>query len=360
MAHGVKKLLTASFLCTEGPAKIPCLQTIHRSHTDCRLGQPLEIIPPPPGKRCTISKRLVLGLGQYFSGKPHFPEKQWGNPHGTDRYFEKGSLILNRGGIVIETPGISHRSGGEIKPALQVIGNTAGKNRTVQPDVMREQGRSDLGKRLQTPSASPEGENRISGKTCQQRFRGTNHGGDFRSGKIVQFISTGVKPPLFAIIVAIQPMRVQVQLDVVALCFEPNQLAADSIQIALQLWKPRSLLRQPLEIQGIDKERQVRTMSASDLCRFFGWLNQTTFNSPCCSPEEQFIIKAQQNLEAHMAPFRSRTTGMVFNRIIKSKLSDQVSMYSKSSSSHLLKGRLLRPEICQIQVMPGLTLNRFR
>ena len=53
-----------------------------------------------------------------------------------------------------------------------------------------------------------------------------------------------------------------------------------------------------------------------------------------------------------------RIAGMVRSRIMPSRPSDQRSMYSRSSCIHCSNERLLRPETCQRQVNPGLTLKR--
>ena len=61
----------------------------------------------------------------------------------------------------------------------------------------------------------------------------------------------------------------------------------------------------------------------------------------------------------YIAPFENRTIGIVFNKILKSHQSVQLSIYFISRANHLSKGKLLLPEICHRQVMPGFTLNRF-
>ena len=52
------------------------------------------------------------------------------------------------------------------------------------------------------------------------------------------------------------------------------------------------------------------------------------------------------------------TTGTVFNRILASSQSDQLSRYSRSSFIHSSKAMLFRPLTCQRQVIPGFIENR--
>ena len=58
------------------------------------------------------------------------------------------------------------------------------------------------------------------------------------------------------------------------------------------------------------------------------------------------------------APVPRSTVGTVLNRILRSSASDHFSMYSRSWMIHLSKLVSLRPDICQMHVMPGLTLKR--
>ena len=61
---------------------------------------------------------------------------------------------------------------------------------------------------------------------------------------------------------------------------------------------------------------------------------------------------------SYIAPLPHRTAGTVPIRILRSRSRDQVSMYSRSWRIQLSKSVLLRPLICQMQVMPGRTLKR--
>ncbi len=63
-------------------------------------------------------------------------------------------------------------------------------------------------------------------------------------------------------------------------------------------------------------------------------------------------------VSGYRAPRALNTAGMVLNMIRMSSQNDQVSMYSRSNSIHLLKSMSFRPETCQRQVIPGFTLNR--
>src|SRR3989338_3944264 len=64
--------------------------------------------------------------------------------------------------------------------------------------------------------------------------------------------------------------------------------------------------------------------------------------------------------EFYLAPIPNNTTGTVFRSILKSNQSDQLSIYSKSSSIHSLKSFILfLPRACQRHVIPGRILNRL-
>src|SRR5262249_6863192 len=77
-------------------------------------------------------------------------------------------------------------------------------------------------------------------------------------------------------------------------------------------------------------------------------------------PDHRLSVRGARGRSAHVAPRPLSTAGTVFSRISRSSASDQCSMYSRSSSSHLENGSSLRPEICQRQVRPGFTLKRLR
>jgi hypothetical protein len=70
---------------------------------------------------------------------------------------------------------------------------------------------------------------------------------------------------------------------------------------------------------------------------------QTTVDSP------------QSTHQNYAASECLNTAGSVLARILKSNHKDQLSMYSMSNSIHLSNETLLRPLICQRQVMPGRT-----
>jgi hypothetical protein len=71
-------------------------------------------------------------------------------------------------------------------------------------------------------------------------------------------------------------------------------------------------------------------------------------------------LKTAERTARYFAPLAVRTTGMVLSRIPKSRASDQLSMYSRSSFIHSSKRRLLRPLICHRHVSPGFTLSLRR
>jgi hypothetical protein len=63
----------------------------------------------------------------------------------------------------------------------------------------------------------------------------------------------------------------------------------------------------------------------------------------------------------YFAPTPNRTAGIVQIRIFKSSQIDQLSMYLRSSFTHVSNSfSSLRPLICHRQVIPGLTLRRRR
>ena len=63
----------------------------------------------------------------------------------------------------------------------------------------------------------------------------------------------------------------------------------------------------------------------------------------------------------YFAPMPNRTAGIVLSRILRSSQIDQLSMYLRSSFTHVSNSfTSLRPLICHRQVIPGLTLRRRR
>lgn len=74
--------------------------------------------------------------------------------------------------------------------------------------------------------------------------------------------------------------------------------------------------------------------------------------------KHKFAYKKKHSLMHYTAPFEINTGGKVINNILKSNHKDQLSIYCKSSLAHSLKSEILfLPYVCQIQVIPGCTLN---
>src|ERR1043166_5248687 len=105
----------------------------------------------------------------------------------------------------------------------------------------------------------------------------------------------------------------------------------------------RSQVLQPVFHQALAEYRQIH--------------QRGHFGKPCHSGP---LGGADQNGLHQHAPFPDSTAGTVFARILTSTQKVCVSMYSTSSSTWPEKSISLRPLICQMQVMPGLTSSRLR
>ena len=73
------------------------------------------------------------------------------------------------------------------------------------------------------------------------------------------------------------------------------------------------------------------------------------------------ILKFSLDIITYLAPLESNTAGIVFNKILISNQSVQLSIYSKSISTHSSKLVIwFLPPACQVHVIPGFTLNLRR
>src|SRR3989338_3747587 len=61
----------------------------------------------------------------------------------------------------------------------------------------------------------------------------------------------------------------------------------------------------------------------------------------------------------YLAPIENSTTGIVFNKILKSRPSDHLSIYSRSILIHFSKSTLFLPLVCHRHVSPGFMLIRL-
>lgn len=112
----------------------------------------------------------------------------------------------------------------------------------------------------------------------------------------MELVPPGIKPPCLTIKVAVDPVWMQMQLDVMALFLQCGQLPANSVQTELQPRIPSRFLTQTLEVECINEEREPGAVTTGDFGRFFRWSDQTVINRSRGLAEEQFIIETQQNL----------------------------------------------------------------
>ncbi len=109
-----------------------------------------------------------------------------------------------------------------------------------------------------------------------------------------------------------------------------------------------------------------------------GWITTTFWNAQYRTPnvlpswKTSPIVGSDGDLPYHtsdrpnatshyFAPMPNSTAGIVLSRILRSSQIDQLSMYLRSSFTHVSNSfTSLRPLICHRQVIPGLTLRRRR